>query len=236
MRKRGRPDGADELRNYKMIERENINYKAELIRKGIHLCSLSIPVAYYFISRDQALRILVPLTLVFLIVDLLRYYHKPTAVIFYKMFGVLLRGHEQDGASKRLNGATHVFISATLCIIIFPKLITVTCFSILIISDSAAALIGRRFGRHRFLSKSVEGSLAFFITALAVVMCAPKIFDSPGEYAIAAVAAAVGTIIEASSIRIDDNLSIPISIGAIMWLLYLVFYPASYLQSLVFAR
>ena len=219
-----------------MIDQKNIDYKAELIRKGIHLCSLSIPVVYYFISRDQALRILVPITVAFLVVDLLRYYHKPTAQIFYRIFGVLLRTHEHDGESKRLNGATHVLVSATICVIIFPKLIMLTCFAILIISDSAAALIGRRFGRHKFLSKSAEGSAAFFISALIVVLFSPKLFHSPGEFGIAAIAAAVGTIIEAASIRIDDNLSIPISIGAVMWFLYLIFYPSAYLQSYVFAR
>ena len=66
-----------------MIDQRNIDYKAEVIRKSIHLCSLSIPIIYYFISRDQALMLLVPITLAFLFVDLLRYFHSSTAKIFY---------------------------------------------------------------------------------------------------------------------------------------------------------
>ena len=205
---------------------KNIDYRAELIRKTIHLCSLSIPVTYYFISRERALMLLVPVMSMFLIVDLLRYFHEPTAKLFYRSFGWLLRSHEHDHKAKRLSGATHVLISATLCVLVFPKLITITAFAILIISDSAAALVGRRFGRKRFLNKSLEGSAAFFLTALAVIAATPKISSGSGEYAIAVIAAAVGTVVEALSVGIDDNLSIPLSIGTVMWVLYDIFYPS----------
>jgi dolichol kinase len=208
----------------------NIDYKAEVIRKAIHLCSLSIPIIYYFISRTQALLLLVPMTLLFLGVDLLRHHHAPTAKIFYRTFGGLLRKHEHDEKVKRLSGATHVLISATLCVLVFPKLITITAFAILIISDSAAALIGRRFGSRKFLNKSLEGSAAFFISALIVIAATPKISTGAGEYFIAAAAAAIGTVIEAMSVKIDDNLSIPISIGVMMWIMYDVFYPSLNLQ------
>jgi len=159
-------------------------------------------------------------------VDLLRHHHAPTAKIFYKAFGSLLRKHEHDETNKRLSGATHVLISASICVLIFPKLITITAFAILIISDSAAALVGRRFGRKKFLGKSIEGSAAFFLSALVVIAATPKISTSAGEYLIAAFAAGVGTVIEALPVNIDDNLSIPISIGAMMWVLYDVFYPS----------
>jgi dolichol kinase len=208
------------------LAQTNIDYKAEVIRKSIHLCSLSIPIIYYFISRIQALFLLVPVTLLFLGVDLLRYFHAPTAKIFYRAFGGHLRKHEHGEKSIRLSGATHVLISATLCVLIFPKLITITAFAILIISDSAAALVGRRFGSRKFLNKSLEGSAAFFLTALIVIAVTPKVSAYAGEYYIAIAAAAIGTVIEALSIGIDDNLSIPISIGAVMWVLYEVFYPS----------
>ena len=207
-----------------MVERENIDYRAELLRKAIHLCSLSIPVIYFFISREAALAILIPITAGFLAVDLARYYHPPTAKLFYLVFGRMLRSHEMSGTRRRLNGATHVLFSATLCVLIFPKLITVTAFAILIMSDSSAALIGRRWGKHPLLTKSREGSLAFFVSALLVVAVAPKYGLGWGEFAIGVVGALVGTVVELTSVNIDDNFSIPLSIGAAMWVLYAVFY------------
>jgi dolichol kinase len=217
-----------------MINAANIDYKAELARKAIHFCSLSIPVIYYFIDRTLALEILVPVTLAFLTVDLLRYYHKPTADLFYTVFRFMLRKHELDHTSKRLNGASNVLIAATLCILVFPKLIVLTAFPILIISDSVAALFGRRFGKRKFLQKSAEGSLAFFIFALIVVYFTPKFEYSVTEYMIGAAAALVGTIVEAGSWKIDDNLSIPLSVGAVMWGLYLLLYPTVDLYTLSF--
>lgn len=219
-----------------MIDSGNIDYKAEIARKGIHLSSLSIPVIYYFIDRDLALTILVPITVCFIAVDLLRYYHAPTAHLFYKVFRFMLRKHEQDENAKRLNGASNVLIAATVCVIIFPKLIVLSAFSILIVSDTFAALIGRKFGTKRFLAKSVEGSLAFFLFGLLVVAVTPKLEYAPIEYLIGAAAVLVGTVVEAGSWKVDDNLSIPFAVGVVMWGCYMLIYPAVNLFSFTVGR
>ncbi|GAB4292258.1 MAG: SEC59/DGK1/VTE5 family protein [Ignavibacteriaceae bacterium] len=211
-----------------MIPTDNgtINYRDELVRKLIHLCSLSIPVIYYFIPRSDAIIILSILTSVALLIDVPRYYSKTAERIFNKLFGFLLRQHETDKKKKNLTGATYVLISALLGVVILPKLLFITAFSILIISDSLAALVGRKFGKHRFLAKSLEGTLAFFISASIVVFFTPKVEWLAEEYVIGIVASAVGAVAENISFGIaDDNLSIPLSIGLTMWALYLIFLP-----------
>jgi dolichol kinase len=203
-----------------------IDYKHELVRKAIHLFSLSIPTIYFFISRQFALYLLVPVTAACIIVDVARYYIPSVAQWFYRWFGWLLRRHEIDIHRKRLNGASNVLISALLCVLLFPKIIAINAFTILIISDTTSALIGRRFGRHRFLAKSLEGSLAFFVSALLVVLVAPKVYQLPMEYIAGFAAAAIGTVVEALPIKIDDNLTIPLSVGFSLWALYILFIPA----------
>jgi dolichol kinase len=208
------------------IDNGTINYRDELVRKLIHLCSLSIPIIYYFIPRSSAIIILLILAVLAVLLDLSRYLHPATGKIFYKIFGFLLRKHELDVKKRNLNGATYVLISALLSIIIFPKVIFITAFTILIISDSMAALIGRKYGRHKFLSKSLEGTLAFFVSAIVVVMLTPKIEGSITEYLIGFIAAGIGAIVENVSFGFaDDNLSIPLSIGLSMWLLYIWLLP-----------
>jgi dolichol kinase len=203
------------------------SYATELIRKGIHLSSLSIPVVYFFISRPSALAILIPLTLLFGLSDLARLYVPAFRELYTKVFGFLLRRHERSTGRRRLNGATFVLLSATLCIWLFPKIIVITAFAILIISDTSAALIGRKFGRHPFLGKSLEGTTAFFVSGLLVVALAPKVEYLPAEYLIGVLATALGAIVEAlSGDLIDDNLSIPIAISLAMWGLYLLLVPA----------
>jgi dolichol kinase len=202
-----------------------IEYKHEVVRKAIHLFSLSIPIIYFFISKQLALCLLVPITTAFIIIDLARYYIPPVAQWFYRWFGWLLRRHETDINKKRLNGASNVLVSALLCVLFFPKVVAINSITILIISDTTSALIGRRFGRHRFLAKSLEGSLAFFVSAILVVLVAPKIDKLPMEYIIGFIAAAIGTVVEALPIKIDDNLTIPLSVGFSLWALYALFLP-----------
>lgn len=215
-----------------LIDSVDESYAAEMVRKGIHLSSLSIPVVYYFLNRTTALSILLPLTVLFLCADVARLFLPAVGRLSEKFFGWLLRQHERGDRGRRLTGATYVLLSAVLCVWIFPKVIVITAFAILIVSDSAAALIGRRFGSHPFISKSLEGSGAFFITALGIVAVAPKISYHPTEYLIGAAAALFGTFVEATSLNIDDNLSIPVSIGTTMWLLYQAFLPSLDLYSL----
>lgn len=121
-------------------DRATIDYQSEILRKAIHLCSLSIPVIYYFITRELALTILIPLTIFSLIIDLGRYYFKPLSYFVYKFFGFLLRRHEKDEKRKSLNGATYVLISAVITISFFPKVFAVTGFAVLIIGDIAPGL------------------------------------------------------------------------------------------------
>ncbi len=203
-----------------------IHYRDEVVRKLIHLCSLSIPIVYYFISQRDAVIILSIISFIALTVDLLRHYSSGFGKIFYSIFGILLRKHELDETKKNLNGATYVLISALVCVLLFPKVFFVTAFSILIVSDSMAALVGRKFGKHKFLSKSLEGTLAFFISASIVVLFTPKIEGLLLEYIIGIIGAAVAAIVEnISQGWMDDNLSIPVSIGFVMWGLYLLLLP-----------
>ena len=155
----------------------------------------------------MALAMLLPLTFVALVLDVSRHYIASVQEWFSVMFGWLLRRHESDSKKKRLNGATYVLVSATLCVLIFPKPITITAFSILILGDMMAALIGRRFGRHRFFDKSVEGSLAFFAIGIAVIVAVPQTLHGVAGILLGILAVGVGAVVEALPWEVDDNLS-----------------------------
>ncbi len=200
----------------------DIPLQSELVRKAIHLLSLSIPVGYIFVPQHTALAILVPLMLAFVLVDILMHIVPPVRRLFLQLFGFLLRPHELATDRLLLNGASYVLISACLCILIFPKVIAVTAFAILILSDIASALVGKRWGHTPFLDKSAEGSLAFLLVGCLVVVLLGIWLQAPWSYFIAGILGAiVGTLTEAASIRfrMDDNLSIPLAIGTTMWLL-----------------
>lgn len=205
---------------------QTFDYKIEVLRKSIHLCSLSIPIGYYFIDKGLALMLLIPVAIFSIVVDLGRYKFDTLSGVFYKIFGFMLREHEKDHKKKNLNGATYVLLSAVLVILVFPKVFVITAFTILIISDISAALVGRKIGKTRFLMKSLEGTTAFFVSACIVIMVTPKINYSFSEYLIGFVAAFVGAIAENISFGwADDNFTIPLSVCVIMWILYSVILP-----------
>ncbi len=211
--------------------RDTIDFKAELVRKGIHLLSLVIPAVYYFIPKVIALWILVPMTLIFVTIDLARYEVPAVSRFFYRFFGFLLRKHEVDHKRHALNGATNLLISAVICVIIFPKFIMISSFTVLILADASSAVFGKRFGRHRIFAdksipKSYEGSLAFVIAGIVAVALTPKADYLLTEYLIGGAAAVVAAAAEALSYKIvDDNIAVPIAFGLSMWALYVVFLP-----------
>lgn len=123
---------------------EQIDYKNELARKAIHLASILIPIIYFHITKELALMLLVPMFLGFFTVDLAKMFVKPVAELYYKHFGAMLRPHELDATQRNFNGATYVTLSAVLVVWLFPKMIAIAAFAILILADTAAALVGRK--------------------------------------------------------------------------------------------
>ena len=202
-----------------MSTSNEISYKNELLRKGIHLLSLSLPVTYAFISRELALAIFVPMALISIIFDILSRKENKFQKLFQKVFGQILRSHEHPG-NFTLNGASWVLISVSICVFVFPKIITLTGLSILILSDISAALIGRKYGKHPLFDKSIEGTIAFAVSAIVIVFIIGSIYHTPWTFfVVGIIASIIGAIVEAAShvLKVDDNMSIPFSIGFIMW-------------------
>lgn len=207
-----------------VIDIEQIDYKNEIYRKLIHFASLSIPIVYYHIPQEPALWILGIMTVISLSVDIGRFTNEKIRNLLYPVFGGLFRKHELDPKKWNLSGSSYLLIAAFICVLIFPKIIVVTCMSFLIIGDAIAALIGRKYGKTPFLKKSLEGTFAFFVCTILIVLVIPKQTGSIEEYMIGFVCGAFAAIIEnVSSGWVDDNISIPVFTGIIMWGLYLFF-------------
>ena len=158
------------------------------------------------------LYIMIPIALVMLLIDIARlrrwfFWRKVAAPIG----GRMIRLHEQAGD---FTGATYILISVCLTVAMYTKPIAIAALMFIIVGDTLAALVGRRFGRHRFYHrKSVEGSLACLAGTLLVAVLAPG--PALPAAIIGAIAAAVT---EALSIKIDDNISVPIVSGLAMTL------------------
>jgi dolichol kinase len=181
----------------------------EVSRKIVHLATLSIPIGYAMLPKETVITILLPLFLGFLIVDLLRHYYSGMTSLFHKYFlGTVLREEERN----TLMGSTYFLFSSILAILFFPKPIAIASLLFLILSDTAAAIVGKGIGRIRIFGKTLEGSLAFLLSSLFIVWVYPDLNRFWGS-----LAALGATLIELLPIRVDDNLTIPLVAGAIMF-------------------
>ena len=209
-----------EKKDKKEKKHKNISYSQEILRKGIHLLSLSIPIVYVFVDKGFAMTVLLLMAITAVLLDVLSKRIPFFNNLIYGNFGSMLRKHERKKKKFVLNGASWVLISAVITVFIFPKIIAVTAFIILIVCDIAAALIGRKWGRHKLFNKSWEGTSAFIISGFIVVAIVGTVFNAPFGFFVAGVLASIiSGFVEAMSkkLKIDDNLSIPISFGIVMW-------------------
>ena len=193
---------------------DRLAFRYEFARKAIHLSSLLIPLIYWHIGRKQALLILAPMTAGFFLVDISKHFVPFLSTWYHSTFGTMLRHHELSRERLHLNGATWITLAALVLVAFFPKTIAVASFAMVSVSDTVAALVGKRYGQHRFGQKSFEGSFAFFASAILVVAVIPGL-----PLPVGAVMALAGTIVEALALkiagfRIDDNFSVPLT-GAI---------------------
>jgi phytol kinase len=92
--------------------------------------------------------------------------------------------------------------------------------AVLTFADTVAALVGMRFGTHRFATpdgtKSLEGSFAFLATAFACVAAPLGIAGRPDALLVASIAALALTVAEAAAWAGLDNFAIPLLGGAIV--------------------
>lgn len=188
-----------------------ISFAQELWRKGLHMVALAIPVGYQILglSRSEALAIMVPITLVTIAVDIARLRHWALwTKVARRIFGRMIRPHERKGD---FTGATYILTTACLTIALYQKPVAVAALAFVVIGDSLAAVVGRRWGRHRFGHKSWEGSLACLAGTILVSACVPGL-----SWPVGLLGALVATVVEALPLGVDDNVSIPIVSGLIM--------------------
>lgn len=188
-----------------------LNLTRELQRKSIHILTSIIPLAYYFGgSKQLIIAICSILTIGFLTAEILRMNFSLAEKYFTIIFSNLLRLDEQK---KQLTGASYLFLGMTLTFILFPKEEAIPAVLFLTVADSAAAVIGKRFRGKLITGKTIQGSLAFFLTAVFIIL----VLTDFGWTGIGV--AFIATLIEFFPLKVNDNLTIPIASGALLYYL-----------------
>lgn len=134
-----------------------------------------------------------------------------------RFFGVILREHELTENANSLTGAFYMCLAVFVGLIFFSKPVMMSALLLLLICDTAAALVGRKIGTHPILDKTIEGSTAFFIAAIAILSLSSYWGLSLTPFQIVVIAGGT-TLMEliSSKIKIDDNLTIIIASVALI--------------------
>jgi dolichol kinase len=186
--------------------------RGEAARKLIHVAvSLVAAGVLAVVPYPAGVIVLAAATLVALAVEVGRRLMPSLERRFRTAFGAMLR----EGEEGRLTGATTLAVGYTAAALLAPGWPAVAGILVMGLADPAAALVGRRAGRHRYPGgKSLEGSLAFLGAAFMVLLAIPGV--SAGAAALLAGSLAV---VEAPTFRIDDNLYLPALAAGLVWLL-----------------
>lgn len=158
-----------------------------------------------------------------MLIDIFRIRYEPLKVFYLKYAKPILRGHEFDNDKSVFTGATYITLAFLICVIIFPKPLAITAMFVATICDSMAAIVGKSRGRHFISSKTLEGSLAFFLSGVVIILLTPKVTDSWAEYYIGFIAVFLSSIFELIPLKLDDNFSIPVFFGLVYLVLMKIF-------------
>lgn len=141
-----------------------------------------------------------------------------------KLFGAVAHPHEAHRVNSATFYATSIALLATTRELVPCAIALVT----LGLGDPIAAIIGRRWGRVRWVNgRSVEGTLAFVAAAtlggVALLVGLHDMALGPA-LAIAGAAGLLGALAELYSRKIDDNLAIPVTawVGAFLAMLAVI--------------
>ena len=136
---------------------------------------------------------------------------------------LFLRAEEQFRESAMIPYA----IAVLLTILTVPKVAALIAIYTLAIADPAAAVIGIRYGRRRLgPERSLEGSMAFWLSTLViagVVLSQATAAPAPTIAGAALTIAFVAALGELVPLRIDDNLTIPLFVGFVSWIVIALF-------------
>jgi len=143
---------------------------------------------------------------------------KPVGKIFNRYLGKLLWGKEKD----TLTAATHYAIAAFLSVYFFDKWIAVAVLLFLAFGDTAAHVIGVKWGSKRIGSKkpekTIEGSFACIVICLSISFLLPQ-----PDLFVLFVGSVVASLVEFFPFGIDDNFTLPIISGAAMEIMVKLF-------------
>lgn len=196
-----------------------------LVRKIWHLVMGLVIVFCYMsdMSRNTAVTILGSCLGIDLLLEASRLNSPTFNEKFMRFWGPIMRAHE----SNRLSTVPHYISSATLAIAIFPKPIAILSILYLACGDPIASLFGILYGHKGpklACGKTVIGTAAGVLVCALVTFIYLKTlsFSDHAILSLTVIGGLAGGMAELLPFDIDDNFTIPIISGFVLWLAFMM--------------
>lgn len=189
------------------LDSKDIGLVAELRRKTIHLFALVIPAGIWMAPVAASQAVLVACFLFSIAIDLVRARPGAAGAQVRRMLHGVLRPHEEG----RFTGGTYILAAGSLCSFLFEIPVAVAAMIFIILGDTAAVFVGRYLGRIHIGHKTLEGSIGFFLAALAGILWIPQI-----PMHVKVTGALVAAVTELIPQPVDDNLLVPLVSGIVI--------------------
>jgi dolichol kinase len=186
----------------------------ELYRQIVHLSGLVFVILAQFVRKEIVIAYFSLIALSFFVYS---WYVRSQEKKLENLLGRMeskFRNFTLKFERKNVNpfsGAFFFYAGCALAFLFFPLNIASAACAMLAVGDSFSTLAGKKFGRHKIGGKTLEGSLACFLSSFV----AGIFFVSPVISIIGAFAAAASELLIP---KLDDNITMPIVSGLVMFL------------------
>lgn len=176
---------------------EHIYHKGMVLRNIFHIFGTIFPLIYMLMDKEVVLFLVLLLTCIASVLELLRLKGYFRGFMWEKVL--------KEKEAKMPTGSFFFLLSCLVVIVVFEKKVAIASMFVLSLSDPIAAIFGRKLGRMWLGKKSVEGSFLFFLVTFFILYL---VGEKTGKAIFVSI---VVTIVEILSIKIDDNLTVPLS-------------------------
>lgn len=189
-------------------EDDKLSIQSELLRKGLHVLALIIPLGMVVLERHIAVAVTGILALACIALELSRACSTSVNGAVITVLGPIMRRSEEQTALDRMefSGATHIMVSAAVLSLLFPSEIGAPVLAMFVVSDGFAAVVGRNYGRIQFPcnDKTVEGFLTFSLVGTFMLLITT---DFPALLSV--LVSLLSGALEISPMGVNDNLYVP---------------------------
>jgi len=190
---------------------------SEFSRKIFHLLNMVVPLIHVYLIKDR-MEMLIFLSLMLIFCFFIEVFRNQNNIIhkfFKKYLYFMMRESEKEG---QITGATWVIAGSLITIILIPKPFSIVALFFLAVGDTFAALIGMNYPILKIGRKTLSGSIACFVTCCIIGL----MFSFNLNASTIIFGAFIATLTELASMKINDNLLIPIFSGISMYFLNIV--------------